>query len=337
MTLTELGRIQGITVGSLAAQVRAGFYGDEALAIQRGRDEVEVRVRYPTESRTTRADLKRMWVRGPTGETFPFVEVAHAELVPGVAEIHRRNGQREITVTASVDEDSTTASRVSAALGAADLPAVAARYPDVSIEVKGAASESAETLQSLVRGFAFAGVGMFTILALVFRSYLQPLLIMAVIPFGFVGAVLAHLVAGMPLTMLSVFGLVALAGVVVNDSLVLIDRVNELQRNGATVVDALHKAGPTRFRPILLTTVTTVAGLFPLLFERSFQAQFVIPMAVSLAGGLMAATLGTLFVIPSLYMMLNDLRRVAHRIRTGVWPAREDVEPACLQAVSTGG
>jgi multidrug efflux pump subunit AcrB len=321
-------------VASLAAQVRAAFYGDEALAVQRGRDEVEVRVRYPSGSRTTRADLKEMWVRGPSGETFPFVEVARVELVPGLAEIHRRNGRREITVTASVDEDSTTASRVSAALGAADLPAVAARYPDVLIEVKGAASESAETLDSLVRGFAFAGVGMFTILALVFRSYLQPLLIMAVIPFGFVGAILAHLVAGIPLTMLSVFGLVALAGVVVNDSLVLIDRVNELQRQGSTVVDALHKAGPTRFRPILLTTVTTVAGLFPLLFERSCQAQFVIPMAVSLAGGLMAATFGTLFLIPSLYMMLNDLRRVAHRVRTGRWPAREEVEPACLQSAA---
>jgi multidrug efflux pump subunit AcrB len=330
--LTELGRIQGITVASLAAQVRAAFYGDEALAVQRGRDEVEVQVRYPKAARASRADVQEMWVRGPTGAAFPFVEVADVELVPGLAEIHRRNGQRELTVSASVDEDATTASRVSAALGAADLPLVASRYPQVTIEVKGAASESAETLTSLVRGFAAAGLGMFTILALVFRSYLQPLLIMAVIPFGFVGAVLAHLLAGMPLTMLSVFGLVALAGVVVNDSLVLIDRINELLRGGAQVEEALHLAGPTRFRPILLTTITTVAGLFPLLFERSFQAQFVIPMAVSLAGGLAAATLGTLFVIPSLYLMLNDMRRVARWLRTGRWPTREDVEPACRQA-----
>lgn len=332
VSLRPLGRLQGITTGSLAGQVRAAFYGEEALAFQRGRDEVEVQLRYPLSERASRADLRRMWVRNPAGAAFPFSEVASAELVPGLAEIRRRNGQREITVTAKVDEDATTASRVSEALASGDLPQIKERFPRLTIEVKGAAEESAETLASLVRGFAAAGLGMFAILALVFRSYLQPLLIMAAIPFGFVGAILAHFAAGMPFTMLSVFGLVALAGVVVNDTLVLIDRTNELQRNGVGVIEALHQAGPSRFRAILLTTVTTVAGLFPLLFEKSFQAQFVIPMGISLAGGLIIATFGTLFVVPSLYLLLNDFRRCARWARTGVWPSREEVEPACQQA-----
>jgi len=333
VSLRPLGRLQGITTGSLAGQVRAAFYGDEALSFQRGRDEVEVQIRYPMSSRASRADLRQMWVRNPAGAAFPFAEVAAAELVPGLAEIRRRNGQREITVTAKVDEDATTASRVSEALASGELPGIKERFPRLTIEVKGAAEESAETLASLVRGFGAAGLGMFAILALVFRSYLQPLLIMAAIPFGFVGAILAHFAAGMPFTMLSVFGLVALAGVVVNDTLVLIDRTNELQRGGVGVLGALHQAGPSRFRAILLTTVTTVAGLFPLLFEKSFQAQFVIPMGISLAGGLIIATFGTLFVVPSLYLLLNDLRRCARWARTGAWPTREEVEPACQQGL----
>ncbi|HBP18055.1 MAG TPA: hypothetical protein DEA08_09720, partial [Planctomycetes bacterium] len=323
--LTELGRIQGITVASLADQVRDAFHGDEAVKLQRGRDEVEVRVRYPRHERVSQADLERMWVRGPSGETFPFGEVASVELVPGLAEIRRRNGQRELTVTASIDEDATTASLVSEALDEGALPEIAARFPDVKIQVKGAAAETAETVTSLMVGFAGAGMGMFMILALMFRSYLQPLLIMAVIPFGFVGAVCAHLLYGIPFTMLSVFGLVALAGVVVNDSLVLIDRVNELQRQGVGVEDALAQAGPSRFRAILLTSITTIAGLIPLMFERSFQAQFVIPMAVSLAGGLAAASFGTLFIVPSLYLLLNDIRRAGRWALTGEWPTREEV------------
>ena len=330
--LTELGRIQGITVASLAGQVRDAFHGDEAVKLQRGRDEVEVRVRYPRQERVSQADLEGMWVRGPGGETFPFGEVASVQLVPGLAEIRRRNGQRELTVTASIDEDASTASLVSEALDEGALPEIAARFPDVKIQVKGAAAETAETVTSLMVGFAGAGMGMFMILSLVFRSYLQPLLIMTVIPFGFVGAVVAHLLYGIPFTMLSVFGLVALAGVVVNDSLVLIDRVNELQRQGVGVEDALAQAGPSRFRAILLTSITTIAGLIPLMFERSFQAQFVIPMAVSLAGGLAAASFGTLFIVPSLYLLLNDLRRVGRWALSGEWPTREAVEPACRDA-----
>ncbi|MBL4849770.1 MAG: efflux RND transporter permease subunit [Planctomycetes bacterium] len=332
--LTELGRIQGITVTSLARQVRGAFYGDEAVAIQRGRDEVEVQVRFPRDARASRGALTRMWIRGPQGATFPFVEVAEAELVQGLAEIRRRDGQREVTVTAAVNEDATTASRVVAALEEGDLAALLARNPEITIEIKGAAAESAKTVDSLAFGFGAAGIAMFAILALAFRSYLQPLLIMAVIPFGFVGAVLAHLAAGLPFTMLSVFGLVALAGVVVNDSLVLIDRINGYLREGAGLVEALERAGPSRFRPILLTTVTTVAGLFPILFEQSFQAQFIIPMAVSLSGGLLAATLGTLFIVPALYLVLNDLRRLAFHVTHGRWPEREEVEPGCQEAVA---
>jgi multidrug efflux pump subunit AcrB len=188
-------------------------------------------------------------------------------------------------------------------------------------------------MESMKRGYLVALIGIFMILALLFRSYLQPLLIMTTIPLGIVGAIVGHYALNYPFSMMSMFGVIALTGVVVNDALVMIDRINERQRGGMPVLESVLDAGPSRFRAIMMTTLTTIAGLLPLLMERSFQAQFLIPMAISLSFGLALATFLTLFFVPALYLLLTDLRRVAYWLGSGAWPSRELVEPACRQGL----
>lgn len=328
VALKPQGRALGITLGDLATQLRQGFYGAEAMRVQRGRDEVKVQVRYPKEERAQMEDLYRIRVRTPTGMEVPFVEVGDVKLVRSMAEIRRRNGKRRVAVTAMVDPRLGNAGEIRQDLDAGYLDELRAKYPNTTMGFEGAEQERADSIASLKRNFVFALLGIFFILAVIFRSYLQPILIMLVIPFGLIGAVGGHLVLGEPLTMMSLFGLVALTGVVVNDSLVFIDYINVRQREGAGVLEAVQAAGPARFRAIMLTSLTTVAGIAPIMLERSFQAQFLIPMAISLAGGLIVSTLVTLFIVPCLYLALNDVRRVLSWLRHGTWPTREFVEPA---------
>jgi len=329
--LTPAGKSVGLTLQDLAGQLRDGFYGSEAVKVQRGRDEVKVQVRYPKAERASLADLYRAKLRAPSGEAFEFQEVASVSQLRGVSEIRRRDNKRRVAITASVDKATTTPDDVVGELKTSVLPDVLQRFPDATANFEGSNAENAKSMQSMGIGFLFALLGIYMVLSLVFRSYLQPVLIMVTIPLGLIGAIVGHWVLGFPFTLLSVMGVVALAGVVVNDALVLIERINERQRNGAGVIDAVAQAGPARFRAIVLTSVTTVAGLLPLLAERSFQAQELQPMALSLASGLIFATLLTLFVVPSLYLILNDVRRVVFWLRTGPWPTPEQVEPACLE------
>lgn len=326
--LKPQGRAMGITLQSLASQIRQGFFGDEALKVQRGRDEVNVQVRYPLSQRASLEDLYAVRVNTPQGRQVPFNEVAEVTLTRGISEFKHHNGKRRIQVEASVDKERISPKQVVNDLRANLVPQLAKQYPEITVSFEGAESESAESMGSLAMGFIFALVGIYCVLALVFRSYAQPLLIMTVIPFGIVGAILGHYFLGYAMTIWSLSGVVALSGVVVNGSLVLIDRINQGQREGETTWEAVTNAGPARFRAILLTTVTTVAGLLPLLAERSFQAQDLQPMALSLAAGLIFATVLTLFLIPCLYLMLNDLRRVSHWLWSGDWLSREQVEPA---------
>lgn len=328
VALKPQGRALGITLGDLATQLRQGFYGAEAMRVQRGRDEVKVQIRYPKEERAQMEDLYRIRVRTPTGVEVPFVEVGDVTLVRSMAEIRRRNGKRRVAVTAMVDPKLGNSGDIRTDLDAGYLDGLRAKHPLMAISFEGAEQERADSITSLRRNFVFALLGIFFILAVIFRSYLQPVLIMLVIPFGLIGAVAGHMVLGEPLTMMSLFGLVALTGVVVNDSLVFIDYINGRQRNGAGVLEAVQAAGPARFRAIMLTSLTTVAGIAPIMLERSFQAQFLIPMAISLAGGLVFSTFVTLFIIPCLYLALNDVRRVLSWLRHGTWPTRELVEPA---------
>ncbi len=309
LKLSDAGRSLGLTEANLARQVRSAFYGYEALRLQRGRNEVKVIVRYPEEDRRFLSSLETMLVRTPAGGEIPLLRAAEVEEGRGFASINRTDRKRVINVTASVDSAVNNAQDIIMELKSGILSGLARDYPGLVYDMEGEAREQRDSLGSMRSGFVLALVMIFVLLAIPFRSYSQPLLIMAAIPFGMVGAVLGHLLMGYNLSLLSLFGLVALAGVVVNDSLLLIDRANQNRRDGLDSHDSLVEAATRRFRPILLTSLTTFFGLSPMIVETSVQAKFLIPMAISLGFGILFATGITLLLIPALYLVLDDLRR----------------------------
>jgi multidrug efflux pump subunit AcrB len=308
LTLTPEGRAVGLTLSDLARQVRAGFYGQEVQRVQRGRDDVRVMVRYPEAERRSMGDIERMRVRLPDGSEVPFSTVASIEEGRGYAVINRTDRRRVVTVTADVDEAQANANEINADLRTEVMPVLASEYPGLTYDFEGEQREQQDAMSSMGRNFLVAQIAIFAILAIPFRSYLQPLIIMSAIPFGLVGAVLGHLIMGLNLTLLSVMGMIALTGVVVNDSLILIDLINRLRADGKSVGEAIRDAGMRRFRPIMLTTATTFLGLSPMIFETSMQAKFLIPMAVSLGYGIVFATAITLILVPSLYQILEDVK-----------------------------
>jgi len=320
----------GLTQADLARQVRQAFYGEEAQRIQRGRDDVRIMVRYPKEQRRSLADLENMRIRTPNGAEVPFSVVAEATLGRGYAAIRRIDRQRTINVTADVDTKRGNAGEVMADLGSNVLPGILADYPGVSYAFEGEQREQAETMSGLKRGFGFALLAIFALMAIPFKSYTQPLIVMSVIPFGIVGAIWGHVIMRLDLTILSMFGVVALAGVVVNDSIVLVHYINSRRAEGMPLGEAVRVAGVARFRAILLTSVTTFAGLSPLLLERSVQAKFMVPMAVSLGFGVVFATFITLMIVPVSYLILEDIKALAVRLfgRRVEGPDPEPIEVA---------
>src|SRR5210317_285523 len=303
-------RTLGITEENLGRQLRGAFYGSEALRLQRGRNEVKVLVRYPEESRQHFWDLETMRIRVPGGGEIPLQRAATLVESRGFSKINRTDRKRVINVTATVDSQSANAEEVVAAIKANDLPKLMADYPGLSYDMEGEDKNRRESMESMFKGFKLVLIVIFALLAIPFRSYSQPLLIMVAIPFGIVGAILGHFLMGYDLSILSMFGLVALTGVVVNDSLLLIDYVNRVRRKGTSLLDAVMEAGQRRYRPILLTSLTTFFGLMPMILETSVQAQFLVPMAISLAFGILFATGITLLLIPTLYMVLEDGRHL---------------------------
>jgi len=299
----------GITLDDLSRQVRQAFYGAEAQRIQRGRDDIRVMVRYPLDQRRSLADLDNLRVRTPGGSEVPFYAVARIERGRGYATINRADRRRVINVTADIDDEIANANEILADLKSDFLPTLLVDYPTLSYDLEGVQKEQKMTLEALKTDGLFALVLIFALLAVPLRSYGQPLIIMAVIPFGLVGAIAGHLIMRMDLSMMSVFGVVALSGVVVNSSLVLVHYVNQRRDAGSALGDAVREAGVARFRPIALTSMTTFAGLTPLLLEGSVSAQFLIPMAVSLAFGVVFASSISLFLVPSLYLILEDMKR----------------------------
>ncbi len=306
--LTPEARMLGITEEDLGRQIRAAFYGAEALRFQRGRNEVKVMVRYPEKNRTHIWDLMSMRIRTPDGGEIPIGRAA--QIIPGrgFSTIHRYNRKRVINVTASVDSKTANAEEILADLKAGPLVRLKNDYPGLTYSMQGEAKEEKESMVSMMSGFALALFGIYALLAIPFRSYTQPLIIMAAIPFGIVGAVLGHLIMGYNLSILSMFGIVALSGVVVNDALLLIDKINSDRKAKKGIRESVIDAGIRRFRPILLTSLTTFFGLTPMILETSVQAQFLIPMAISLGFGILFATGITLLLIPSMYMVLEDLK-----------------------------
>jgi multidrug efflux pump subunit AcrB len=308
MRLTAEARTLGITEEDLGRQVRAAFYGSEALRLQRGRNEVKVMVRYPEADRRSLWDLEAMRIRTPDGGELPLRRAAAIEESNGFSEISRTDRKRVINITASVDDKTANAREIMDDLKQNVLPGLILDYPGLAFDMEGEEKERKESMGSMASGFGLALFAIFALLAIPFRSYTQPFIIMAAIPFGMVGAVFGHLIMGYGLSMLSIFGIVALSGVVVNDSLLLIDRVNHNRREGMGLRDAVLAGATRRFRPILLTSLTTFFGLMPMILETSVQAQFLIPMAISLGFGVLFATGITLLLIPALYLALEDLR-----------------------------
>ncbi len=308
-TLKPEGRSLGLTSVEVARQIRNAFEGAEALRQLRERNEVRVRVILPKDQRTSEYDVEQLLIRTPAGEDVPLRQIAEISRGRAYTSINRIDGRRVINVSANVTPDDAT-SRVEQALVEEVFDDMKADFPGLNIGFGGRQQDRKESFGTLGVGFGFALMGIFTLLAIPFKSYTQPIIVMIAIPFGIVGALLGHLVMGYNLSVISVMGIIALSGVVINDSLVMITYANEQRKKGETPFNAIYYAGIRRFRPILLTTLSTFGGLAPMILETSRQAKFLIPMAISLGYGLLFATAIILLLIPSLYIIEDDIRRV---------------------------
>jgi multidrug efflux pump subunit AcrB len=319
--LLPKGQSLGLTNNDIASQLRSAFYGAEALRQQRGRHEVKVMVRLDEANRLSQNDLEQLNIITASGDYVPLVEVAEIHHGHAFTDITRRSGRRTINVTANVEPLGATGAVLSS-LKEQALVDIQQQYPSLLISYRGKQQDTEEGASSLlVTGFATMII-LYVMLAIPFGSYSQPLLVMLAIPFGVIGAIIGHLIMGYGLSMISILGILALSGVVVNDTLVMLDYANKQRQAGATPRLAISEACKRRFRPILLTTLTTFGGLAPMIFETSMQAKFLIPMAISLGFGILFATLICLLLVPAMYLVLADIKaamgRLRHRISAGV-------------------
>ena len=322
----ENAKSLGVTAADLAETIRAAYYGEEVMRLQRGRHEVKLMVRYPRDERRSLADFDNIRVRmqpSRTGNAItmgagrdmlqnraapgtaerPLTELADVTVKRGYSAIGRLNQLRSITVTADVDEDVANAKEIVGSMKADFFPELMKKYPMLRLNWEGQQEQTRESFQGLFVGLLLALVAMFALLTFEFRSYVQPLIILGIVPFGMIGAVFGHWVMGLQLTFFSLLGLVALTGVVINDSIVLIDFMNTRVRSGVPLLEALADAGRRRFRPVMLTSLTTIVGLLPILLEKSFQAQVIVPMATSLVFGLLFTTMLILVLVPTMYLV----------------------------------
>lgn len=293
----------GVRTADLAETVRAAYYGEEVMRVQRGRHEVKIMVTYPREDRRLLSNFDEIRVRLADGVERPITELAEIDVVRSYSELNRIDQARSITLSSNLDEEIGNAEEIVADLKANFLPDLQRRYPMIRIRWEGQQERRTESFGSLFSGFFGALLVMFVLLALEFKSAVQPILVMLIIPFGALGAVVGHLIMGLPLTLFSFYGIVALTGIVVNDSIVLIDFINNRVRDGMPIKQAISESGVRRFRPVLLTTITTIGGLFPILLETSIQAQILIPMATSIAFGELFATVVVLYLVPVTYSL----------------------------------
>ena len=315
--LKPLAYSLNLSLADIASQVGYSFYGLEAQRILRDTEEIKVMVRYPLEQRSSVGHVDDVMIQAPNGAELPLSELATITLQEGVTRIRRENGNRTINVWASVDAEQVEPFKVANDIRDNFIPDLLRKYPQVQSEVTGSIQEEMESADSQLRDFVISSMIIFSLLAIPLKSYSQAMMIMVVIPFGIIGAVLGHFILGMDLSALSVMGILAAAGVVVNDSLVMVDYVNKARKRGVRLKDAVMHAGNKRFRAIMLTSITTFIGLVPIIFfEVSAQAQIVIPMAVSLAFGVLFATIVTLVLIPCLYLIVEDIKGLFKRKKT---------------------
>lgn len=337
VTLKPEASSLGVSLADVAAHLNNGFYGSEAQRLQRGRDEVRVRVRFPLDERRAIGDLENSRIRTASGAEVPLSAVAQFAFAQGYADIRGTNGQRRVAVLARADSKVTSPEAVIAELRASGyLEQLVKGYPNMHWQLRGDAQENEETLGGLYSGFVLALLAVFVVMAITFRSYAQPFVIMLVVPFGLIGAVIGHWVLGLEVTMLSFFGLIALAGVVVNDAIVMVEAVNSGIERGESFYRSLELAGVRRFRPIMLTTVTTFIGLAPMVLEKDLEAQLVTPMCVAIAFGSVFATAVDLVLLPCFLAILNDARRLVYYLRHREWPSPDAVEPAALRNEHSG-
>ena len=309
----------GVKTADLAETVRAAYYGEEVMRVQRGRHEVKIMVRYPREERRRLANFDEIRVRSDDGVERPITELAEIDVARGYSVINRVDQLRCITVSSDVDETVGNARQIVLALQNKVIPELAGEFPHVRVRWEGQQEQTDESVGSLFAGFGVALLAMFVLLAIEFKSYFQPVIILLIIPFGFIGVIFGHALQGLPLTLFSLLGLVALTGIIINDSIVLVDFINHRVRDGQPLDEALREAGVRRFRPVLLTTVTTIFGLLPILLETSFQAQLLIPMATSIAFGEMVATVLVLYLVPVSYSLYSSMigHKHGHKARPG--------------------
>ena len=305
INLLPAAKNYGVSMMMVASQVRQAFYGLEVQTVQRGRNELKVILQYPKNDRSSISDLENMMILTPTGSTIPVRQIAQLEIGEGLASIERKNRKRSINVTADVDLSVTNGNEVIATVMSSIMPKILQQYNSVAYSLEGEQQEQGDNLRSLGKNFLLAMIVVYMLLAIPFKSYFQPLVVMSSIPFGITGAVLGHIFLGLNLSVLSMMGIVALTGVVVNDSLVMVDFINRYRLEGNSIKNAVLEAGPRRFRPIFLTSLTTFVGLVPLILEKSTQAKFMIPMAVSLSFGVLFATAITLLLVPVSYLTLE--------------------------------
>lgn len=331
LTLKPLAYALGLSVSDIAGQVRQGFFGQEIQRIQRGRDEIRLWVRYRPEDRSAIGQLDNMLIRTSSGAEYPFGELAEYDITRGVASIQHLDRKREIKVEAAQANVEDDLPPILEYINTEILPPILARVQGVVALMEGQSRDQAKTQSSMKLAFPLALFGMFVLVVMVFRSYAQAFLIFSLIPIGILGAIWGHGLHGMQLTMLSVFGIIALSGIIINDSIVLVHQINRYLKDGQKVYDAVYNAGLARLRPILLTTITTACGLAPLMMETSRQAQFLIPMALSVAYGLIFGTVILLLILPASFLAFSSLRTGWVWIWFGKTVAPETMEPAVRQ------
>ncbi len=328
ITLKPLASSLGLTLQDVAGQVRQGFFGQEIQRIQRGRDEIRVWVRYREEDRASLSQLDQMRVRTPGGAEYPFSEMASYTIERGITRIDHLDRKQEIKVEANQTDVKEDLPPILADIEANVLPNVLNQVQGITAKFEGQSREQAKMMNSMIVAFSVALLSMLILIMLVFRSYAQALIIFSLIPLGFMGGIWGHGIQGIQLGLVSLMGFLALAGIIINDSIVFVDQINRFLRDGQKVEDAVYNAGIARFRPILLTTLTTALGMAPLILETSRQAQFLIPMASAVAYGLVFGTMILLILLPSLFLIFNSVRVKFARLVLGQQVTNESVEPA---------
>ena len=328
LTLKDNAHAMGFTLSNVISQVRSGFFGFQAQRFQRSRDEIRVWVRYEKEERSSLKNLEDMRIVSPNGERVPLNEIANYEIGRGEIAINHLDGKREIRIDADLKDPKTSASDVIEQISAEVIPILQASYPSVTGLYEGQNREAEKTSISAKKALPIVIFMIYAIIAFTFRSFSQPLLLLLMVPFSLIGVAWGHWLHGFSINMLSYLGIIALIGIVVNDGLVLIGKLNSYLKEGMSYDDALYAAGKSRFRAIFLTSITTIAGLAPLIFETSRQAQFLIPMAISIAYGIMISTVLTLVMLPLMLSAGNKFKVYWQWLMSGKKPTKEEVERA---------